>query len=164
MPVYNKTVIDWLLGQQQFCLTLERICCPQPAASGNRSVLGSNKTAVVPSNPVNNCIILWIMAHCQTLFFYSKLFTIIDVFYILRIIIFLKKFLTYHIIKSYFRERFLCQIPTVLWTMEIHVCSNQLITSFYLIKYTACWFNPIELEHYFSSFFAINEQVNNIKK
>ena len=41
------TVIDWLLGQQQFCLTLERIGCPQPAASGNRSVLGSNKTAVV---------------------------------------------------------------------------------------------------------------------
>ena len=47
MMVYNKTVIDWLLGQQQFCLTLERICCPQPAALGNRSVLGSNETAVV---------------------------------------------------------------------------------------------------------------------
>ena len=26
MKVYNKIVIDWLLGQQQFCLTLERIC------------------------------------------------------------------------------------------------------------------------------------------
>ena len=47
MKVYSKTVIDWLLGQQQFCLTLERICCPKPAASGNRSVLGSNKTAVI---------------------------------------------------------------------------------------------------------------------
>ena len=47
MPVYNKAVKDWLLGQQQFCLTLERIGCPQPTASGNRSVLGSNKTAVV---------------------------------------------------------------------------------------------------------------------
>ena len=23
MKVYNKTVIDWLLGQQQFCLILE---------------------------------------------------------------------------------------------------------------------------------------------
>ena len=47
MKMYNKTVINRLLGLQQFCLTLERICCPQPAASGNRSVLGSNKTAVV---------------------------------------------------------------------------------------------------------------------
>ena len=47
MMVYNKTVIDWLLGQQQFCLTLERICCAQPAAWGNRSVTGANKTAVV---------------------------------------------------------------------------------------------------------------------
>ena len=47
MKVYNKTVIEWLLGQQQFCLTLERISCLQPAASGNRSVLESNKTAIV---------------------------------------------------------------------------------------------------------------------
>ena len=53
MKVYNKTVIDWLLGQQQFCLTLEQICCPQPAALGNRSILRSNKTAL-SSNPVNN--------------------------------------------------------------------------------------------------------------
>ena len=37
MKVYNKSVIDWFLGQQQYCLTLERICC---------------------SNPVNNCILL----------------------------------------------------------------------------------------------------------
>ena len=36
-----KKVIDWLLGEQQFCLTLER-----PSASGNRSVLGSNRTTV----------------------------------------------------------------------------------------------------------------------
>ena len=47
MKVYNKTVIDWLLGQQQFCLTDKGICCPQPAALGNRSFLGSNKIAVV---------------------------------------------------------------------------------------------------------------------
>ena len=47
MKVYNKTVIYWVLGQPQFCLTLERICWSQPAASGNRSVLGSNKIAVV---------------------------------------------------------------------------------------------------------------------
>ena len=47
MKVHNKTVIDWLFEQQQFCLTLERICCPQPAASGNRFILGSDKTAVV---------------------------------------------------------------------------------------------------------------------
>ena len=31
----------------QFCLTLEEICCSRPAASGNRSVLGSNKITVV---------------------------------------------------------------------------------------------------------------------
>ena len=30
MKVYNKTVIDWLLRQQQFCLTRKRICCPMP--------------------------------------------------------------------------------------------------------------------------------------
>ena len=41
------TVIDWVRGQQQFCLTRERICCPKPQAEGNRSVRGSNKTAVV---------------------------------------------------------------------------------------------------------------------
>ena len=33
MKEYNKTVIDWLLWQQQFCLTLERICCPQQILS-----------------------------------------------------------------------------------------------------------------------------------
>ena len=47
MMVYNKTVIDWLLQQQYFSLTYERICCPQPMASGNRCVVGPNKTAVV---------------------------------------------------------------------------------------------------------------------
>ena len=31
MKVYNKTVIDWIPGQQQFCLTLERIL---PSACG----------------------------------------------------------------------------------------------------------------------------------
>ena len=42
VKVYNKTVLE-----QPLSLTLERICCPQSAASGNRSFLGSNKTAVV---------------------------------------------------------------------------------------------------------------------
>ena len=46
MKVHNKSFIDWVRGQQQFCLPLDRICCPQPAASGNRSVLWSNKNAV----------------------------------------------------------------------------------------------------------------------
>ena len=41
--MYNKTVINWLLGQQQFCLTLEQICCPKLAALDNRSILRSNK-------------------------------------------------------------------------------------------------------------------------
>ena len=36
------TVIDWVQGQQQFCLTRGQICCLEPQAEGNRSVLGSN--------------------------------------------------------------------------------------------------------------------------
>ena len=44
--VYSKSIIDWFLGQQ-FCLTLRRICCSQPTASGNIFVFGSNKSAVV---------------------------------------------------------------------------------------------------------------------
>jgi hypothetical protein len=52
---YNKSVIDWFLEQQLFCLTRGLNCCPKDprtellpeAASGNSSVLGSNKTAVV---------------------------------------------------------------------------------------------------------------------
>ena len=47
--VYNKTVVDWLLGQRQLCLTLERTCCPKPQSSGQTKLLLS-------SNPVNNCI------------------------------------------------------------------------------------------------------------
>ena len=39
MKIYNKTVTDWLLEQQQFCLTLERIL-------------------LLSSNLVNNCIII----------------------------------------------------------------------------------------------------------
>ena len=38
---------SWHRLNEPFCLTLERICCPQSAASGNRSVHGANKTAVV---------------------------------------------------------------------------------------------------------------------
>lgn len=30
LNVYNKTVQNWLLGQQNFCLTPEGICCPKP--------------------------------------------------------------------------------------------------------------------------------------
>ena len=48
MMVYNKTVVDWLLGQRQLCLTLERTCCPKPQSSGQTKLLLS-------SNPVNNC-------------------------------------------------------------------------------------------------------------
>ena len=55
MKVYNKTVIDWLLGQQQFCLTLEPICCPQSVVTGPSS--GQTKL-LLSSNPVNNCILL----------------------------------------------------------------------------------------------------------
>ena len=40
------TVIDRVRGQQHFFFTREWICCPHPAASGHRSVRGSNKTAV----------------------------------------------------------------------------------------------------------------------
>ena len=47
MKVHNKTVIDCLRGQQQFCSTLDRIYRPQPATSGNRSDLELNKTVVV---------------------------------------------------------------------------------------------------------------------
>ena len=39
MKIYNKTVIDWLLEQQQFCSTLELIL-------------------LLSSNLVNNCIII----------------------------------------------------------------------------------------------------------
>ena len=42
MKVYNETVIDCFFGQQKFCLNLKK-----SAASGNRSVFGSNKTAIV---------------------------------------------------------------------------------------------------------------------
>ena len=52
VKVYNKTVLE-----QPLSLTLERICCPHSAASGNRFVLVSNKTAIV-LEPVNNCILL----------------------------------------------------------------------------------------------------------
>ena len=47
MKVYNKTIIDWLLEQTQFCSILELICCPQHANLANKSILGSNETAVV---------------------------------------------------------------------------------------------------------------------
>ena len=47
MIVLIMTVIDWVRGQQQFCLTRGRIRCPKPQAEGNRSVLGSNQIAVV---------------------------------------------------------------------------------------------------------------------
>ena len=52
--------MDWLLGQQQFCLMLERLCCPQPAALGKRSVLGLSKTAVVlePGKEIYSVVIL----------------------------------------------------------------------------------------------------------
>ena len=37
--LYNKTVIYWLLEQHQFGLTFERICCPQPKASGDKTLI-----------------------------------------------------------------------------------------------------------------------------
>ena len=45
IKVYNKSVIDWFLGQQQFSMPLERICCPTTRATDPS--VGSNKTAVV---------------------------------------------------------------------------------------------------------------------
>ena len=54
-----ETIIYWVRGKQQFCLTRERICCPKPQAEGNRSVRGSNKTKLLlSSNPVYNCFII----------------------------------------------------------------------------------------------------------
>ena len=44
MKVYSKTVIDWLLGQQQYCLTREQNCC--------------QTKLLLSSDPVNDCIIL----------------------------------------------------------------------------------------------------------
>ena len=52
------TVNDWVRGQQQFCLTRERICCPKPHAEGNISVLGSNKTAELSEKPVYRCFVI----------------------------------------------------------------------------------------------------------
>ena len=48
MKVY-KTVIDWLLGQQQFCLTL-RLRTTDPFKGKTKLLLFSNQ--------VNNCIVL----------------------------------------------------------------------------------------------------------
>ena len=48
MKMYNKTVKDWLFQQQHFN--------PQPTTTGNRFVLGSNKTAVV-LEPSQYCIL-----------------------------------------------------------------------------------------------------------
>ena len=45
--IQQYTVIDWVRGQQQFCLTRGWICCPKPQAEGNRSVRVSIITAVV---------------------------------------------------------------------------------------------------------------------
>ena len=33
MKVYSKAVIDWLLGQQQYCLTLKYICALDQSAA-----------------------------------------------------------------------------------------------------------------------------------
>ena len=52
------TVNDWVRGQQQFCLTRERICCPKPHAEDNISVLGSNKTAELSEKPVYRCFVI----------------------------------------------------------------------------------------------------------
>ena len=61
MKVYNKTVIDRLLGHQQFCLTLEWICCGNPQAEGNRSVLRSNKLLYAINKSIDYSIEHWLI-------------------------------------------------------------------------------------------------------
>ena len=61
MKVYNKTVIDRLLGHQQFCLTLEWICCGKPQAEGNRSVLRSNKLLYAINKSIDYSIEHWLI-------------------------------------------------------------------------------------------------------
>ena len=57
--IKQLTVIDLVRGQQQFYLTLERICNPKTEASDNRSVRGSNKTAVCPRNQLSITVLFF---------------------------------------------------------------------------------------------------------
>ena len=70
------TVIDWVRGQQQFCLTQERIFCPKPQAEGTRSVQGSTKLQSVTA-------LLYTFSFSEKIYSLSPLTYPLDVFNIL---------------------------------------------------------------------------------
>ena len=76
--VVQYPFIDSIQEQQQGCLIRGRICCPKPQAKCNRSVQGSNKTAVV-LEPVNNCFVIhlhFFLVHSSTLAYPLDVFNI----------------------------------------------------------------------------------------
>ena len=76
--VVQYPFIDSIQEQQQCCMIRGRICCPKPPAKGNRSVQGSNKTAVV-LEPVNNCFVIhlhFFLVHSCTLAYPLDVFNI----------------------------------------------------------------------------------------
>ena len=52
--VYNKTVIDWFLGQQQFCWPSNRPVALNLRLRATYSSFGQTNL-MLSSNPVNNC-------------------------------------------------------------------------------------------------------------
>ena len=57
MKVYNKTVIDWLFGQQQFSLTSNEFVAPSLRLRA-KVPFSIKTTLLLSSNPFNNCILL----------------------------------------------------------------------------------------------------------
>ena len=54
MKVYNKSVADWFLGQQHFCLTLEQYVACSLRLRAADSSSGQTKL-LLSSNQANNC-------------------------------------------------------------------------------------------------------------